>query len=185
MPEDTDETAEEESPSEDDPLAEHDIEALRLTHDEARSVLNHQIQTFNDVDSKAARTFRLDAILLGLLLTAASLVVQAEAFDIAPYINLFTITGVLLLIFSFIVAVITYTTTTIQTGLGPTDIQRLVTEQYTEKEWLILLLRSEAAWMQQNERQQTINGTLLTVSHVALILAILAFSAGVAVVNLP
>jgi len=110
----------------------HDIEALRIAQNEARTVLDHQIQTFNDVDNKAARTFRLNVILLGLILTAASFIARAETFDIGPYNNIFTIGGVVSLIFSFIFAVVTYTTTQIETGIGPPAIQRLIDKRYTE-----------------------------------------------------
>lgn len=164
---------------------EHDLEALRATQKEARAVLDHQIQTFNDVDNKAAKTSRLNGLLLGLLLTAASFLAQAEAFDVAPYFNIYTGLGVVLLIISFILAITTYTTTNIETGVGPNDIRRLVDKRYSEKGWLILLLRSEAAWMEENERRQTINGSLLTASHVALILAILLIAGGVASVHWP
>ena len=62
----------------------HDVEALRLTQKETRAVLDHQIQTFNDIDDKAARTSPLDAILLGLILTAASFLAQSDTFDVTP-----------------------------------------------------------------------------------------------------
>ena len=170
---------------ENQPGREHDIEALRVTQDEARTVIDHQIQTFNDVDNKAAKTSRLNGLLLGLILTAASFLAQTSAFDVAPYVNNFTIGGVILLIVSFIFAIVTYTTTNIETGVGPKDIRRLVDRKYSEKEWLILLLRSEAAWMEKNEKRQTINGSLLTVSHTTLILAIILIAGGVVAVHWP
>ena len=170
---------------ENQPGREHDIEALRVTQDEARTVIDHQIQTFNDVDNKAAKTSRLSGLLLGLILTAASFLAQTSAFDVAPYVNNFTIGGVVLLIVSFIFAIVTYTTTNIETGVGPKGIRRLVDRKYSEKEWLILLLRSEAAWMEKNEKRQTINGSLLTVSHTTLVLAIILIAGGVVAVHWP
>lgn len=157
----------------------HDADALRRTQSETRAVLDHQIQTFNDVDNKAARTFRLDAILLGLVLTAVSFVARADSYDIVLYANVYTVVGLVALIVSFVLAVLTYTTTSIETGLGPSDVERLVEERYSEREWLVLLLRSEAEWMRRNERQQTINGALLTASHAALLGAVLCLSFGV------
>lgn len=162
----------------------HDIMSLRTAQDEARDVLDHQIQNFTDVDNKAARTFRLDAILLGLLLTAVSFIMRSEAMSIEPYVNPLTVFSVIALIGSFIAAVITYTTTGIQTGLGPDDIERLVKKRYTEMEWLILMLRSEAEWMRENERQNRIGVRFLWISHGALILGILAAFIGIAVVHI-
>ena len=84
---------------------------------------------------------------------------------------------------SFIFAILTFTTTNIETGTGPNDIQRLIDTRYTEKEWLILLLRSEAAWLKENERKQSLNGTLLSISHGSLILGVIFLSAGVLLVH--
>lgn len=172
-------------PGDEDVPADHDVEALRTTQSEVRAVLDHQIQTFNDVDNKAARTFRLNAILLGLILTAVSFVVRSQSFDLGPFANWLTIGGVVSLIVSFVSAVITYTTTEIRTGLGPDSVQRLIDHRYSEKEWLILLLRSEAHWMRVNERQQTINGLLLSIAHATLIIAVLLISIGIASVHSP
>lgn len=157
----------------------HDVEALRRTVDEVRSVLDHQIQTFDDVDTKAAGTFQIEAILLGLLLTAASFATRSDTITLAEHVNEFSIAGVILLECSFVLAVTVYTTTKIQTGLGPSAIRRLIESKYDEREWLVLLLRSSTEWMEYNQRQQTINGTLLTLSHVALILAIVSITIGV------
>ena len=163
----------------------HSIEALRKTQEEARTVLDHQIQTFNDVDDKAARTSRLDALLIGLIFTAGSFLAQADQFDVAVYFNGYAAGGIISLILSFILAIITYTTTNIQTGVGPSDINRLINKRYTEKEWLILLLRSEAEWMLENEKSQTINGTLLSGSHLMLIIGVILIVLSIGTVHWP
>jgi hypothetical protein len=169
----------EEDRSSSDPLEEHDIESLRLSQEEARAVLDHQIESFRRIDDKAARTFRLDGLLLGLILTGLSFITQSNSIEFGTILNNWTISGVIFLITSFILAVATYTVTDVNTGLGPSDIRRLVTKEYTEKHWLILLLRSEAAWMEENTRRQDINGKLLTMSHIALIAAVSSLSLGI------
>lgn len=146
--------------------------------------MDHQIQTFTNVDNKAAKTFRLDAILLGFILTAVSFVTRIESLAIDPYVNPFTIFAVVALIVSFIFAVLTYMATEIDTGTGPDGIQRLIDKRYTETEWLILLLRSEKEWMRENERQLSSNTFYLVVSHVALILAVVVASVGIVWANL-
>lgn len=157
----------------------HDIEALRTTLEESRSVIDHQVQTFNDVDSKAAQTFRLEVILLGLLVTALTFVLRTDPMTIDPYLNPYTAWGIISLEISFITAVIVYSSTSIQTGVGPNDIGRLISRRYTERDWLILLLRSTGEWIRFNEQQQAWNGLLLSVSHAALVLAVLLLSAGI------
>lgn len=158
--------------------SEHDLEALRTTHQEARTVLDHQIQTFRKIDDKAARTFRLDGLLLGLILTALSFLSSSKTLEVTNFINGFTIAGVVLLILSFILAVATFTVTNIRTGVSQNDIQRLIDNKYSERDWLVLLLRSEGAWMDENDAKQSTNTTMLTLSHLALILAVVLISVG-------
>jgi len=162
---------------------EHDLEALRTTHQEARIVLDHQIQTFNDVDNKAAKTSQLVGVLLGLLFTAGSFLTQATGFDVSPYLNTFTGIGTVSLVISFIFALLTYSTNKIETGVGPSDINRLIDKRYSEKGWLILLLRSEAVWMQENEKSMNRNAVLLTISHLFLILAVVLLVIGGGIVQ--
>lgn len=123
-------------------------------------------------------------LLLGLLLTGVSFVYQADALAIEPYVNLFTIIAVVSLIVSFVMAVITYTVTSIETGMGADDIERLVDQRYTELEWLILLLRSEAVWMRENARQNQRGARLLSMSHGALIAGVIALFFGILIVHI-
>jgi len=160
-------------------LEEHDIEALRLTHEEARTVIDHQINSVRSADDKAARTFRLDAILIGLVLTAVSFLARSNNFDVGLFINILSIVGIGLLILSFISAILAYTITDMHTGIGESDIRRLVDSKYSEKEWVILLIRSEAAWMETNEKRQRWNNRYLNASHTLLILATLTLVGGV------
>lgn len=168
-----------EEKTESDSETKMDIEALRTTHEEARTVLDHQIESVRNLDDKAAKTFRLDAVFLGLTLTAVSLLVRSDSFQVSPFVNAGTVAGVIALIASFIFAVLTFTVTDMHSGIGPADIERLVDEKYTEEEWLALLVRSEAAWMAGNEKQQSLNVKFLIVSHVALLIAIICFSVGI------
>lgn len=163
--------------------ADHDLESLRLAQSEARAVLDHQIQTISDVDDKAAKTFRLDVILLGLLVTAASFVAQVNSVELSPYVNVFTVSAVVALIVSFLCAVLTYTGTETETGMDPSGIDRLISNRYSEKEWLVLLLRSEAEWMRQNERRHSTDVRYLYWSHGAVFVAILLLVLGIATVH--
>src|SRR6056297_1262199 len=45
---------------------------------EARMVLDHQISTLSDIDDKAARIFRVNILLVGLLLTTLSFVARRQ-----------------------------------------------------------------------------------------------------------
>lgn len=162
----------------------HDVESLRLAHREARTVLDHQIQTFADIDDKAAKTFRLDVILIGLLLTAGTFLTRADSLSVDPYINLLTVVSVFSLIASFVIAILTCSITGIETGVGPADVDRLIEHRYTETEWLILLLLGHAGWIAANERQNRAGARYLMMSHGALIVGVLCAFLGVLWVHL-
>lgn len=51
-----------------------DLEALRTAHTEARTVLDHQIELLNDSDDKAMRTVRITLLIIGLIVSIASVV---------------------------------------------------------------------------------------------------------------
>jgi hypothetical protein len=156
----------------------HDLESLRISQREARTVLDHQINTFTEVDQKAAETTRLVALLLGLILTAASIIAQSDL-SLNPYLNWGTFLGLVSLIIAFIFSVITYTSTDIETGIGKPDIDRLIDRKYTETDWLILLLRSEGEWMKTNEKRLTRNNRWLFAAHVSLVIGIVLVVGGI------
>ena len=160
---------------------EYDVEALRTTQSEVRAVLDHQIRTFDDLDSKAMRTARLTGVLLGFILTGVTFLAREGTPALAPYLNWFSFLGVGALLLSIVVALLTYTLSYAETGVGPDGVERLVRERYSETEWLVLLLRSEAKWMRANNRRQAVNANLLTASHAVLIVGILLLTAGIAV----
>ena len=49
-----------------------------VTYQEARTVIDHQIDTLSDIDDKALRTVRLTIVLVGVLATAIELNVNPE-----------------------------------------------------------------------------------------------------------
>lgn len=50
-----------------------DLDTLDLAHEEARDVLNHQIDLLDDIVEKALQIVRLSGLILGLVISAASL----------------------------------------------------------------------------------------------------------------
>ena len=52
---------------------------------------------------------------------------------------------------------------------------------YTEKDWLILLLRSEGEWMKTNEKRLTSNNRWLFAAHVSLVLGVILVVIGIVI----
>jgi hypothetical protein len=65
-----------------------DVEVLRSGREEARLVLDHQLQVLNDLQEKAIRTVKIAGVILGLVLSAGTLP-GAERF-----VNEFTFAGI-------------------------------------------------------------------------------------------
>jgi|GEM_PF-3432499 len=150
-----------------------DVESLQTTRDEAREVLNHQIETLNNVDNKAAYTLRLNIVILGVLLTVSSLLVGNENTpEVSRLGNMGIWVGFFVSGLSIVAALWTYTSTRKETGPGPTDIERLVSRKYSEKQWLRVLLRTYAHWMRRNERVNRRDSFALFISHVLLFVGV-------------
>ncbi len=157
----------------DDLAEEQDIDFLRTAREEARSVLNHQIQTLNDIDNKAASTLRINMIFLGLLITAGGIVLrQTTIQDMNFIIKIFLVISasftVISLILSIIFAIWTYTSSKFRAGPNDNDIQRLINEGYNEKTGTLLLLLSYGSWMEQNREVNNRDAKTLFRSHIFL-----------------
>jgi len=74
--------------------------------------------------------------------------------------------------FSIVAALWTYTSTRKETGPGPNDIERLVGREYSEEQWLRVLLRTYASWMRRNERVNRRDSFALFISHVLLFMGV-------------
>ena len=101
----------------------HRRDALDVTYEEARRVVEYQLDSVSDIDSKAAHTLRVLFVVFGLLVTAVSVIVntmlQQKATDLETaqqFVNSFTAIGIALLLFSLLVAIWTYNETHTKTG---------------------------------------------------------------------
>lgn len=148
------------------------IRSLRITHEEARTVLDHQINILNDIDNKATKTVRITAVILGIVVSAPSVIDNPNNF-----INPFSKWGVAGLILSIVLGMITYSSSSPDLGPNPSDINRMLDEKYREDEWLVILLDSYEDWIDRTQRVNRFNGVFLALSQLSLItsLALLAW----------
>jgi hypothetical protein len=158
----------------------HDLEALRTTHEEARAVIDHQIDAINDVDDKAAYSLRLNILLLGLLLTISSLMIgNQNTPPIQKFVNPIVGLGVICSGLSIVAAIWAYTSTRTETGPGPNDIELYLEQKYDQEEWLDVLVRNYARWMRQNARSNRRDSSALFVSHLFLFLQMGYYALGI------
>ena len=173
----------------DDIPEDYDIESLKIAREEANRVIDHQIQTLTDIDNKASDTLRYSILFLGLLLTALSLVVRTEigptgAGSQMPSILLYLsvgliFVGILAILVTVILSIWTYKSTEFKPGPSYGDMDRYVEKKYTEKEWLILLVRSSSSWIKTNRESNDNDATLLSWAHIALATGIALIFGGI------
>lgn len=85
-------------------------------------VIDLQIETINDIDTKAEHVNRLLGLLIGVVLSAVSIVAQLEGVQLseaAPMAQLAFFLGILALLASMGAAVITYLSSRVEAGLSP------------------------------------------------------------------
>lgn len=164
--------------SDDDPAKDlsypSDIRSLRITHEEARTVLNHQISVLNDIDNKATKTVRITAVILGIVVSAPSIIKNPNT-----YINPFTEWGVVGLVLSITLGIFTYSSSSPDLGPNSKDINRLLNNKYREDKWLVLLLNSYEDWIDRTQRVNRFNGIFLTLTQMSLIMSLALLAWGV------
>jgi hypothetical protein len=145
-----------------------------LLRDEARQVLDAQLRTLRDTDRKAMATARVDALILGLLLSAGSL---ADAPRTA--INPWLVGGTSFVLGSLAVAVLTYSVDRPSYGVNPTFIETTLKNREQREAVESDLLAGYAEWIRSNGDEISSNSTYLLVSQGLLVVGLSAVATGI------
>lgn len=142
--------------------------------EEARHVIDGQLQTLRDTDRKAMATARINGLILGLLASAASI-----ADNPTRVINDWMIYGGVALLGSLSVAVLTYTVDRPSYGLGPgyfdTELDTFNTDTAVSDD----ILNRYADWIADNSEEISTNGTYLFVSQLFFLFGLMLLAWGV------
>lgn len=161
-----------------------DIDLLAIAREEAQRTVDNQIETLNDIDSKAARILRINLVLLSIILTGLSVATNSQTANAAGLylpnlINNYTISGLLLLLFSTGVAGITYTASNLKAGMSGRDLKNLLDNEYSDQRNVEGIVESYAGWIQRNYRVNAKNAPLGTLTILLLLYAMAALALGV------
>lgn len=151
-----------------------DLESLRLSHQEARTVLDHQIQIQNDIDDKALRTVRITALIAGLLISAGSL-----SEDPTQFLRASTLLGAGLLFGSLVAGVVTYTAASPTLGPGSRYFKDRLPDRTDEYDTLSMLLSYYSGWIESNDDLNRINGAYLAIAQTLLICGLVSLGVGI------
>lgn len=141
-------------------------ERTEVIHGEARSVLEAQNETMTDVDGKAMKTVRFNAILIGLLLTGER-IAGPGVFD--TQMLHFALTS---LVCSTVIGIVTYNESNLYLGPGGRYFEIEATEAAAADGWDADLVEGYAGMILENDESLQWNAWLLTITQATLILGI-------------
>lgn len=129
-----------------DAIDSSDVETLRLARAESRAVLDHQIALLDDIDDRALGTVRTAVVILVLLVSAGQIAGPSRLGSLHWTVSVSVAVAGVLLAFSIVVGTAIYAVTRVPFGIGPLHRTEAVSEAYTEREWLSLLLGEYDRW---------------------------------------
>lgn len=156
-----------------------DTEAARRLCEEGRTTLDHQLQSLDDIDSKAISLLRVNIILVGLILTAASFISDSQTTTLDEIFNPYFTVGVVALIGSSALAALTYTATDSEVGIEDDAIDAVLGADLSEIELEVAIAESQAHWIRFNNRTNLINAPLITLTTVLIVVALVHLAIGV------
>lgn len=139
---------------------------LQVGYSEARTVIDSQRDVLSDVDEKAIRTVRLNALIMGVVVGAAQLA-GATIFHFPILTG-----GTICLFLSLGAGLITYSESDLYLGANRAYIERLIANEFETDRWETDLLIRMGDWMEANQRVIQWNGRLLFVTQTLLFLGI-------------
>jgi hypothetical protein len=156
--------------------------ALALTREETRTTFEYQVQRLREIDSKAVEILKANLLLIGILVTAGTILVQTE-FDPTAFLNAFTLTGGALLFASTTLAGVTYTASNLRGGLDADAVERAIEghERGSDEAFEKQLLRSYGRWIEYNAQVTAVNDMLVTATVLLVVVSFAYVTAGVAV----
>jgi len=158
-------------------------ETFALTREELRTTFEYQVRRLQEIDSKAIEILKANLLLIGLVVTGGSILVQTEI-NIVPFLNLFSVTGLLLLLASTALAGITYVTSNLRGGFGPEAVEAAIEARHGSDADAAAFedrtLRSYARWIEYNARITAVNDMFATITVLLVIVSFLYVVAGLA-----
>jgi len=161
------------------------------TREELQRTFDYQVERLREIDNKAIEILKANLLLIGIVVTGGSIVVQTTV-DLAVFLNPFTVVGGLLLLASTGLAAVTYTASDLRGGLSIDAVDAVVARERSGgeagadgpgggAEFDERLLRSYAEWIDYNARVTAVNDLLATVTVLLIFVAFVYVIAGVAV----
>lgn len=149
--------------------------------EEARYTLDHQIEKIHKEDKKAVGVFRINLLIIGLLLSALTITTRSNSPPLGELINAHTVLGTFAIGTSSLIAAMTYTSSEFQMGVGSPVIRDVATGKMTTKEFDEKLGEKYANWIRRNQVVHQYNAYAISYSISLVIVGLLFYSVGTVV----
>lgn len=149
--------------------------------EEVRTTVEGQVAWLREIDDKAMRTLRFNAILLGLVVPVFSSAVEfGTVTEMTAFYNVHTVLGTATLVASTALAGLIYTASSIEAGVSSDDVRTARRHELTDKEVHDVLLASYVTWIRSNRKTIRWNSTLITGTVALTIAAFVSLALGLA-----
>lgn len=149
---------------------------------EVQKTVREQVNWIGEINEKALGMLRFNATILGLVVPSLSFAVEFQLVSsTAAFYTPEMIAGVATLVASTAMAGVTYTSSSMETGISDTDVETAARRELTDAEVHDELVRSYADWVESNRLTLRRNSTLVTVTVGLNVIAIVFLSLGFAV----
>lgn len=157
---------------------------LQLAREEGQRTVNKQIETFDDIDDKTARIFRLNLLVLSILLTGFSVISTESGMvnsgTVSELENPYVFGGVLAILLSTNLAAFTYTGSNYRSGMSGRDLEdEVLNADIRPIDVLYDTVGGYAEWAQHNFKVNTRLAPLSTAMLLTLIYGLISLTAGV------
>lgn len=131
--------------------------------EEVQKTVEGQVTWLREIDDKAMRTLRFNAILLGLVVPVFSFAIEFELVtEIQAFYTSHTVLGITALIASTALAGLTYTSSSLEAGVSSDNVSVAKRRGFTDEEVHDALLSSYAKWIRSNRKTIYWNSILVT-----------------------
>ena len=160
------------------------LDLLQVAREEGQRTVDRQIDTFDDIDDKAARILRLNLLVLSVLLTGFSIIAtengMADSGVATELENPYVFAGVLAILASTVLAAYTYTGSNYRSGMSGRDLeQQILNAEIQPIDALYDTVEGYAEWAQHNFRVNTRLAPVSTAMLLTLIYGLVLLTAGV------
>jgi len=149
---------------------------------EVQKTVREQVDWLGEINEKALGMLRFNATILGLVVPSLSFAVEFQLVSsTAAFYTTEMIIGVATLVASTAMAGVTYTSSSMETGVSDTDVETAARRELTDAEVHDELVRSYANWVESNRLTLRRTAALVTATVGLNVIAIVFLSLGFAV----